>query len=44
MNKFSFCHLVSSENCDNLNGKKDDNEAGDDDNDQVGGAHKSEYS
>ena len=44
MNKFSFCHLVSSENGDNLNGEKDNNEAGDDDNDQVGGAHKSEYS
>ena len=44
MNEYSFCHLVSSENGGNLNGENDDNEAGDDDNDQVGGAHKSEYS
>ena len=41
---FLFVIIVSSENGDNLNGEKDDNEAGDDDNDQVGGAHKSEYS
>ena len=41
---FLFVTIVSSENGDNLNGEKDDNEAGDDDSDQVGGAHKSEYS
>ena len=39
-----FVTIVSSENGDNLNGQKDNKEAGDDDDDQVGGAHKSEYS